>query len=298
MGSLQYADMVSLKTIQIGSEHEFIWITEGAVEGTVYKLVWPGTKMKATIRRGKREINLAISDFSKLARRCERLSDEQMLPEINTFASRFGPLYGDIPTKQNSVLLGTLDNWKMEFVKFLDMLDISNAIKRGTDRSVLRRIRVADRPQGKRAEFEWRNGWIQEIEGSNEKITMQIPGFEDPQVVNMIDIFRLGTPKQKLWALFSGRLNNEMRSRLSLAIAPNSKLAPAIAPNGILAVMYTKLWLDVVATTSDDQIQPIRTCAAPNCDNPLPANSRVSRRTCSEKCRKAYNRAKPIRLTA
>ena len=292
-------DLFTLKTRQI--EPTLSWVPR-AEDGALVLQRLPtasrtGERVKTRVSR--REVRDACKGFLQLALACEELTDAdvpRLADAIAKMASRYGTLYGDVPNVGHTAE-GTLDQWIVELYRFLDLWEIKEALrKRSNEQAVARRIerRPADATRPERFVFVPRT---EDLDGSiviasaHERWTQVnlVTGAQEEMPV--FGRMRDGSQRTRLWIVFSTLLNRRMVGRLNLALHPfeRSSASVGITPHGLLAMVYARLWLDVV-TASLFTPPTVRHCKA--CNTPLPEHATARRAYCDNggRCRQAYRR--------
>jgi len=287
------ADALNLKVTRFSGG--FVWV-EGHIDGEPghHVLQWqlgegPNVgRLEMSERRS--DVRRAVREFRDIARLAETGSDSGIwMSRVPAFCEKYGTLMGDVPLEAPHLVIGTARDWQTTLSEFLDAYDVALAIMRGN-----RKSKVADRITFDtdlcKVVFTWRDGRRLPVPGANETVTIQLPNEHSPRVIRLSELYRHGGDQQKLWAFFSGIVNQQLKEKLSLAIDPSIKGLPAIRPSGVLATVYARLWLDVVTKTTDTDLRPARTCAYPGCGANLPDNATSRRKYCGDDCRINHHR--------
>jgi len=297
--SRNITDLVNLGTREM--QPGFRWVRMDADDSPLYLQRVPvpaGGRSRITSRRSRRDVRQALNAFRKLAQEYEEGQDDvSLMIAVAGVASRYGPLYGDVP-KPGALAYGTLDDWKLELLRFLDLWELAQALQRPSrERAVSSRVqlRSADASGPERFVFLPRTAdldgelmlatgaerytWIDATTG----IEATMPIFQRMQA---------GDTRTRLWITFTTLVNRGMKGRLNLALHPFERASAgvSITPDGLLATVTARLWLDVVTAREESTPQTRRTCA--HCGAPLPETATARMAFCGATCRQAHRRSR------
>ncbi len=295
-------DLFNLKTKQF--EPDLRWIQR---EGdTALYLQWApvragaGTRVRVLMRESRRDVGAALTAFRDLAQACDQLGTAdglRLLDPIAKVASRYGTLDGDVPDN-GGLARGTLDDWIVELLRFLDVWELAEALRyRSNQQAAARRIvyQAADAALPERFIFRPRTSDLDGdlvIASANERWTAKNLATGDEGELRIFERMKRGSVRTQLWIAFSTLVNRRMVGRFSLALHPfeTASASIGIAPHGLVAMVYARLWLDVVTAREQSTPSVKRTCK--RCGTPLPADATVRRKYCrdSGRCRQAYRR--------
>lgn len=251
-----------------------------------------GTRFRIVSPESRRDVRQAVTAFRKLAQACDGdLDDQRLMLAVVELVNRYGTLYGDVPAN-GAFAVGTLDDWKLELLRFLDLWEIAQALLRPSrERAVASRVELRSDDASGVERFIFRPRTVDGdgelvIASSGDRYTWGDPATEMPIFRRM----KTGTPRTRLWVTFTTLVNRQMTGRLSLALHPfeTAGATVGITPAGLLALAYTRLWLDVVTAREESTPAPARTCA--HCDAPLPETATVRMAYCDSTCRQAHRR--------
>lgn len=286
-------DLFTLRTRRF--EPGFRWVQPERDDGRRWLLREPNTpdmRVRLVMHDGRREVRSALSRFRQVAEGYEASTEDRpVMIAVAALASRYGTLYGDVP-KPGALAAGTLDDWKVELLRFLDLWELGQALRfpsrRRATAVLVERLtdpeRFVFRPRTLDIDGELviasereRWTWVDPVTGS----VTEMPIFQRME---------RGNTRTRLWIAFTVLLNRRMAGGLSLALHPfeTTSASVGLAPHGLLALAYTRLWLDVVTAREESTPATARTCA--HCRKPLPATATARMTYCDATCRQAHRR--------
>lgn len=294
-------DLFTLKTREMEPGFQWVRRESDGDSGPAYLQRMPvvsGTRVRIVARQSKRDVRQALNAFRKLAQQYDHglrdkhgISEEQLMSAIARIASRYGTLYGDMP-RSGTLAVGTLDDWKVELLRFVDLWELAQALRyRSWRQAVTSRIEVRHTPE--RFVFRPRTADLDgdiPLTSTAERYMWIAETSRQQEDVPIFRRMRDGNSRTRLWITFGTLVNQRMKGRLNLASHPfeTSSASVGIAPDGLLGTAITRLWLDVVTANEGSTPHTRKTCA--HCGIVLPETATSRMKYCDGTCRKTHHR--------
>lgn len=213
------------------------------------------------------------------------VSDDECKARIVEYADQFGALWGDTDH-------GTLRDWQREAADFLNLFDVSLALRprRSRTRFTLTDFEKRVTPP--------REGWPQVNYVGNRVysriMTIAAEGarVESRNALNQIptktDYFEkavAGTPRERAQMLFAREVNRKLTGGLSWSASLLTERQAAVMPLHTVHLLYLRLWMD---TADSEEVERQTTCL--NCGRELEGANTTRRKTyCDKRCNWEYH---------
>lgn len=217
-----------------------------------------------------------LTNSGELAQR-RVVSEEECRRLIVEYANKYGSLWGDRDPR-------TMRDWRREAADFLDLDDISTALKtadfRAFDRCVIE-------PTPDRQELTYWSGHaasrVLEVARAGQSIDRS--GVLHQSLSTPEDVFATavhGSSRVRARMLLSRQINRKVAGGLSLQVSLFNENKAFVAPHQLVHLLYTRMWLDTVDAEAIERETRCR-----NCGREIAGTSR--KQYCSDACRWQFN---------
>lgn len=206
------------------------------------------------------------------------------------FANTYGPLREHFQPE-------TLRDWQHEANTFLDMLEISRAIRRLQFTDFRRGVEIKEHlgfPYGRTLVYRGSRPASQEFTIAHEADVTPLLTAPNmlARTLNDFDEAMSGGPSVQAKMLLSKITNQYLIGGMSFKPSWVDTSQFFFTPVSLLPMIYMKLWID---TVKEEDIDRVMTCLT--CDKPLVG--RRSKKFCDDACRNAFhNRRRPVKETS
>lgn len=221
----------------------------------------------------------AFVKLSKALEATEAIAEQKAL--IIEFANQYGQLQGSQSCRE----------WVKEAKRFLDLHEISEAIRTPRLGDFEKRVRSRSNGHTRLVYSTWRSGeWT--IATDAEWIEARRSSNALPNLVSAYEIAVNSNPREQAILLLTRAVNERMAGGLSFNASVQDSDRFVVGPKSLAHMLYLRLWMD---TVDNEELERQSTCRNPGCGRPIqqPKTGRP-RQYCSEECRwERNNRKKP-----
>lgn len=265
-------------------ESGYVWTSEATEQ-----LIWTDLYSAISTKSGFGVARRAFNEFLQLSRDLMATVDPEERKElIRVFANKYGPLRG-----YNTC--STLSEWCQEAMEFLDLYDVSRAIRSG--RFVEFNKRVLG-PSERRPKIEYAGKYVPRLTIADANVVSHVQMAPDttPETIRLGDIATNARPRGRVVAtmLLARHVNRKLNGGLNFRVAQTDTAQFWTEPAALIHLLYLRLWM---YTVDREGLERQTTCMC--CGKEI--KGRRSKKFCNDQCRWEYNnrrRALENKLTA